>query len=200
MIRFPVTFSCYTDLFVECCLPVGPHLQSVLAVALVGKQPSRPPLALVVRRYPYLVVGKRTSLLRRVVGIEEAGGRACRHHLVSGRVADSGLLARIDDVEFRWIRQLQLDLRLFLRLSDGFVELHVAPPRGLSVGIFPLEMDIDEGVVGTIYVHVEIVIDVVVVDNSDDVVGQESAVEVFVLVDLVQVDVCSPFHDHYARE
>lgn len=101
------------------------------------------------------------------------------------------------------IRFVELQPNLCILLSLGSVPgcLEIASPGGLArARVLAGELDLDEGVVAAIYIHVEVEGDVVVVDDADNVFGQDGAVELLVWLDLVHVGVmCSP-HDEDAAK
>lgn len=98
-------------------------------------------------------------------------------------------------MELGWLVELQADLRVLLGARDVPGGLHIAPPGGLAGrGVLAGHLDPDEGVVGAVDVHVEAEGDVVVVDDADDVLGEEGAVHVLVLPDLVHVGVGRALH------
>ncbi|GER28006.1 auxin-responsive GH3 family protein [Striga asiatica] len=131
-------------------LPVRPYFQSIITFALVREKPASPLLGFIIRSDPNLVIGKSPSFLWRIVGVEQASSCASRDYFIPDRVPDSCFLPRVDDVKFG-------------RRFPGFC-------------VLPLEVDFDKRIIRAVYIHVEMECDVMVVNNTDYIFGQEGPI------------------------
>lgn len=133
--------------------------------------------------------------MRGVVRVEQAGGCAGRNNLVPDGVADPGGPRGVDDVELSWLVETEFDLRFLLRPGDAASGLEVAGSRRLlAAGVLAFQVDPDEGVVGAVDVEIEVEGDEMVVDNADDVLGEDIPVGVIVTGELAQVRVLGSSH------
>lgn len=149
----------------------------------------------------YLVGSECTSYLGWIIGIEQTGSCATRDYFVPSRVAHSALLRRVDHMELGRIIQLELDLGVFLSFGRRSDSLQIAPPRGLlRRRMFLHKIDLHEGVVRAIDVHIQVEVDEMVVDDTDHILGQKRPVHALMVGHLVHVLVWGAFYHQYSTQ